>query len=202
MKLVRGRISVALAVLVALVAPAADPPWLRLASSSATHQLDLQVGVLGTGGCTAFGDSAGVLVSVTGAQPGTVVARQALCVRNAGNIAGRLTMRDIERVDVETDCSPGEAAVDPTCGSGPGEVGASLVHVVASDRNCKGSTNDPLAATFDQLDSGRTVLYDTVGPKQTFCITIEVRYNPPSVAAELAGQSDRVTWRYRFALST
>ncbi len=43
--------------------------------------------------------------------------------RNDGGPAGDLTLRFLQILDLETDCSLAEAPVDPTCGTGPGELG-------------------------------------------------------------------------------
>ncbi|MCB0995863.1 MAG: hypothetical protein KDB21_12275, partial [Acidimicrobiales bacterium] len=44
------------------------------------------------------------------------------CVRNVGNINGQLSLVNTLLDDSEIDCSPGEADLDTTCGSGDGDL--------------------------------------------------------------------------------
>ena len=136
----------------------------------------------------------------------------AVCVQNAGDTAGTLSVTALDVVDDETGCSEEEAAVDDTCGTGIGELSNDLrvgfTEAVpgtpaAGERNCfanAGPDNDPeeglpsIAAMADtSSDLGRIEAGETIG----LCPTGYWNTDGDSTPF-IDSQTDRTTWRFRF----
>ncbi len=147
-----------------------------------------------SGTCGEFtDDSTTPLLNVETAQPSATTFRgPTVCVKNAGSLAATVLQNRIDVADVDVECTGDEATVDTTCGaSGLGEVSRSL-EVRTHWGDCAGSANSSAFALFDAEFTGR--LFE---PGQVMCVHQEFRYNPTGDNA-IAGQSDRLTWRYAY----
>lgn len=147
-----------------------------------------------TGTCGAFTENLTTpMLTVENVQPSTNIFRgPTFCLKNAGSLAASVRPTTIDVVDLEVDCTGDEATVDSTCGgSGAGEIAQSLeADTLWGD--CAGSANGGPIHPFNSPFSGRLM-----SPGQTVCIHHQFRYNPTGDNA-IAGQSDRLTWRFAY----
>lgn len=170
--------------------------------SAGSKSPDVKVGLWGPAGCSELADSLPSLVVLEGVEPGDVSPFVQVCVANAGSGPGILTLSVVDRLDLETGCSPGEVQVDPTCGAGgPGELTSSVYQLVATQDRCDGSRGRPLRVGLGTLETAPLELRRKLMPGGTACVTVAVGYLPPDGAARLATQTDRLTWRYAFDLT-
>jgi hypothetical protein len=148
-----------------------------------------------SGTCGAFtDDSTTPLLNVETAQPSATTFRgPTVCVKNAGSLAASVRQNRIDVADVEVQCTGDEATVDTTCGgSGAGEVARSL-EVMTWWGDCAGASGN--SGPFVLF--GNEVAARLFQPGQVMCVYQEFRYNPTGDNA-IAGQSDRLTWRYAY----
>lgn len=159
--------------------------------------VDLVAAVRQNGVCGTFGQSLPPLVIRSGFQPGDRVEGIEVCLRNVGTAKGSARLRVAERVDSETACSAGEAAVDRTCGgAGAGELGQQLVVPFAIRPGCTGKTGSSIGYPFDTLTKSSAPVA-VIRPGETWCVVLGLEYRASATEA-LASQTDRVTWRYAF----
>lgn len=158
----------------------------------------LEVAVAEKGRCARFADAADGIVAVVDAVPGDQSTVTRLCLKAAGQARIHLGIRDL--TDLERACTGGEPSVDPTCEAGePGELAGSLVQLLSVEQRCfkdAPQSRHPLPALAEApLDLG--ILDD----QRVVCVVLAVRYEPATVQAAHAAQSDRAEWRYVFGMT-
>lgn len=169
-----------------------------LETGALAKAVDIQVaeftaGSIG-GTCGTFtDDSTSPLLTVDSVQPSATPLRgPTFCVKNAGSLAATVMENLIDVADVEVDCTGDEATVDTSCGgSGVGEVAQSL-QLQTWWGDCAGGAGAGPMHAFNSHFEGR--LFQ---PGETKCLYHEFLYNPTGDAA-IAGQSDRLTWRFAY----
>lgn len=186
---------------VAAAAGHAAPP-----SRTPPPQIDVQVALRGSAGCGAFTDGLPPLVLEEVGGPGSTTPVVEVCVANRGTSRGHLTMAVTDVVDRELDCSQDEAAVDDSCVAGePGELGGTVVQVAEVDPRCSkppGSRAESLLAPFTSLAGDPLVLHGSMHPQEVVCVALRLVYQPPTFDDQARTQSDALTWRYAFDLSS
>ena len=142
---------------------------------------DLNTGVVTSGGQVIDGQYAGVDQFDEGY----------LCVRNVGDGPADLSVRVVDLVDTELDCSNGEAATDETCGAGTGELSSHLVTgMQTGDSACVDIAGGALTVaqlTEDFLRLG------VLQPQQVLGLCPFAYWE-----AAASSQSDQASWRYAF----
>lgn len=162
---------------------------------------DVKVAKLSNGQCGKLADSLPVLISRTGARPGEVAGDVTVCVANRGDDAARLSLRVLELVDIDPDCTGAEPTRDSSCGGGKrGELGPTLLQQVGLGTcpSIPSTTNPTLDRRLPALQASPLVLLDRLGRKHVVCVRLRLRYEPLDSDASIASQSDRTTWRYAF----
>ena len=173
------------------------------ASATTSKSLDLKVALLGPGGCGQLTDNLPTLFAVSTMTPGQQTPTIEICLRNNSGSAATLVMRSIDRVDTDTACTGDEPLFDKTCGNNQqGEAGPNVQHLISTDPRCNRSLTALATTGFATLESSGVVLSKTLKAKTTICAAITLRYQPPTATAQIVGQSDTVTWRYAFDLSS
>jgi hypothetical protein len=184
-------------VLLALTAAVPAP----LPSVPSASSIDLKVALLSQGKCGKYADGLATLMSITGFQPGSRTATTVVCLRNTAGSRGQLTLGTIDPVSRDDACSPGEAAVDSSCGQRlAGELQALLVHETAALRRCDDVPGQFTSTAFTSLGTTPLAL-GPIGANETRCVALRVAYPGGSANAEAAAQTDTVTWRYAFDLA-
>jgi hypothetical protein len=182
----------------ALVA-AAPPPQLHSVPSAAS--VDLKVALQSAGKCGRFADDLPILMSVGGFQPGDRTATTIVCLRNTGGSRGQLSLGVIDLASRDEACSPGEGAVDATCGQGlAGELQARLVQETATLRRCGDEPGQFTSTAFPSLATSPFSV-GPIGANETRCIALRVAYPGGAANPEAAAQTDSVRWRYAFDLT-
>jgi hypothetical protein len=120
--------------------------------------------------------------------------RGTVCIRNLGTAGAEISAWVIDIVETELGCSPSEDAVDPSCGSGPGDLASDLYTGVAArgpDGDCTAFDGQGTLRSMSGDGGGIRVAYLPAGGSMVLC---------PSVrwVETLGSQSDQVTWTYRF----
>lgn len=167
------------------------------------NEVDVKVAKLTNGRCGKLDDSLPVLISRTGVRPGEVAGDVTVCVANSGDNAALLSLRILELVDVDPACTGAEPARDTTCGGGKrGELSPSLLQQVGLGAcpSVPSDTSPALDRRLPALQASSLVLVERLRSKQVVCVRLRLRYEPPNLAASIASQSDRTTWRYIFTL--
>jgi|GEM_PF-5437790 len=122
---------------------------------------------------------------------------------NADGPPGRLTLRALDIADVETACSPAEAPVDTTCGTGSGELRPDVRFDISADVDGNGMADHfvpvLLDATIDDLAAGEIVLNDEdMGAGDIWTVRITARL-PASSGNET--MTDRLDFDLRWTLT-
>lgn len=161
---------------------------------------DVQVARLDGGRCGKLADSLPVLITAQGIRPGDVAGDVVVCVSSTGD-AGRLTLAATELVDVDPECSEGEAAVDSSCGgSRRGELSPSLLQQVAVDACPAQGIDGALERRLPALTASGLVLRERLRRNELVCVRLRLVYRPSDSEA-VVSQSDRTLWRYSFSLT-
>jgi predicted ribosomally synthesized peptide with SipW-like signal peptide len=122
------------------------------------------------------------------------------CLRNAGSADLSVSLSVIDRIEDDIACTNDEIYVDTaSCGTAPGggEAGTVLsASFVLFD--CELGSG-PLPTFLGFLVSDPSAGMGTLAAGDTWCGSVDVGYglNVP-VEAQLAAQSDRITWKYAF----
>lgn len=173
------------------------------ASGAPPQGPDIEVAVREGGKCRMFAENLPALFSGAGIQPGERAPRVDVCVRNRGRMDARLTLAIFERVEAETGCTGDEPSVDVTCGAAQaGELGRNLVLILTTQPDCKGPAGTPVEVNLITLESAPAVLSPTLRSNRTDCVGLQVEHRPTSDEATAAAQTDTVTWRFAFDLSS
>jgi predicted ribosomally synthesized peptide with SipW-like signal peptide len=145
----------------------------------------------------------GVISFTTGA---TDHGGASLCIKNAGSASVDLTIKAIDLVDLDIDCTGDEAALgDTTCGvdqtsqlAQAGELSPNLA-IWISPFDCTGGIELTQYEGRSQLsDLASTPLaLGSLTPGQDRCFNIQVIDTGRDLAAQLA-QSDQAAWRFAF----
>ena len=187
------------AAFVLLVLPAGAPT--PLPSVPSASSIDLKVALLSQGKCGRYADNLATLMSITGFQPGGRTATTVVCLRNTGGSRGQLSLGLIDLASRDDACSPGEAAVDSSCGQGlAGELQGRLAHETATLRRCDDEPGPFSSTAFTSLATNPLSL-GPIGANETRCIALRVAYSGGTANAEAAAQTDTVSWRYAFDLA-
>ena len=175
-----------------------DPPD---GSKPVAATVDIKVALKTDKGCkTPFLDSLPTLVSAAELQPGEVTPATVVCLRNQGGAKASASMSVIELVGRDDACTGGESQVDETCGSGlAGELQDVLVQEFVLLDKC----TDPVVGFVPVPFAGLAATPLTIGPigrNDTRCVAIRLRHaQGPGVEA---AQTDSVSWRYAFQLTS
>lgn len=172
-------------------------------ASGAAPGPDVEVAIRDGAKCRQFADQLPALFSVAGIQPTQRTPGVDLCVRNRGRMDARLTLAIFERVETEAGCTGDEPSVDVTCGAGQaGELGRNLVLITTTQPDCKGPTGPSVEVNLVNLESIPFLLNPLLRTNRTDCVGLQIEHRPISSEAAAAAQTDRVTWRFAFDLST
>ena len=190
----------ALGLLAIVAVSALIGPGVAVGSPSAP---DLRVALMGAGGCGTFADSLPVLVTRPDIRPGDVAGDVTVCMKVLGSDGRKPRLQVAELVDLDAACTGDERAVDRTCGGmGQGELAASLLQQTGFG---------PCSVTLPPINSGlerrltalrddALVLASKLRVGEVACTRLQLVYRPAGLAAAIASQSDRVTWRYAFTV--
>lgn len=137
---------------------------------------------------------------------GTVVLDATICLRNTGGRSGMASLGVLELVDSDPTCTGDEAEVDATCGDDRrGELAPSLVQDIGVDGKCGKAApaiQPSLRRGLDTLPAEPVTLATVVKPHEQICVRLVLSYLPPDPTAATRNQSDVVTWRYEFRLTS
>ena len=165
--------------------------------------VDLKIAVREGTICGELGDSLPTLVATSGMQPGDRTPPVVVCAVNRGASPARLTLSAVERVETDVACSGDEAAFDTTCGPGlGGELGGSLLVHIATQPSCKGPFGASTPTAFAALATAPAAVAAEMRRNRLLCISLALEHRPSSEDAATAAQSDSVSWRYAFDIST
>lgn len=174
-------------------------------SQSPPPEADVQVALLGPDGCGPFADDLPALVVEEVGEPGDTTPVAAVCLASRGRSMGRATMTVVDAVDREVACSPGEATVDASCAAGePGELAGSVVQQVTVDPRCSRPPRSAVSSetAFTALVHSPVALHEVMHPQQVICVGLQLRYSPSTFDDQVRAQSDALTWRYAFHLTS
>ncbi len=166
------------------------------AQSVPDPNVDVQMATFAGGACGAWVDQLVTpVVAAEGVQAGEVVAGPTrLCLRSR-NGAATLDARAFDVVDTETGCSIGEALLDPTCGSGAGEL-ARDVRVRVGFGRCDRPASNVAGRTLHRLQR-EAIALGRIEAGRVRCVELTVAYEPQTSSAARSN-TDRVQWRFGF----
>jgi hypothetical protein len=166
---------------------------------------DLKVAVFVAGSCGTFGDSLPVLVTSTDLRPGGIAGDLVVCLKVVADDGRQPALTVDELVDLDVSCTGNEGATDRSCGGmDRGELAASLVQQVgvAPCSATSPAITPALERRLPALRDKAVPLMNRIRQGDLVCVRLRLVYQPTGPAAEVVSQSDRVTWRYAFSVTS
>lgn len=168
-----------------------------------TSTADLQAATVASGRCGPYGNTLGPLVSEADLAADARSLPRRVCLRNAGQVAGSVSLGVEALTDLDVECSPTEAPIDPTCGRRrQGELGSVVQQLYGLDRGCTNAAATEVSRPLLDLASQPVVLSDQLRPGDVVCVSLRVQHAPDDERSGLLAQTDELRWTYRFSLTT